>query len=127
MSAEILINAALLADAGVMALVLRPGGDPAVDARIYPDFLAQEIALPGIVNIRADTEYVNTIHSGVAIAARISMESWCLAASRVDAEQLADTVEAALPVADFRIIGRRPEFNEETLTYASVVTSEIWT
>lgn len=121
MSAETLINAALLAAAPVTAVV-----GAGANARIYPDFLAQEIVLPGLVNQRAETEFVNTIHTGVPVASRITMETWCLAETRIAAEQLADLVEPALSSADFRIVGRRPEYDAETLTYATVVSSEVW-
>jgi len=121
MSAETQINAALLADGPVTAVV----GSGSV-ARIYPDFLAQEIILPGLVNQRAETEYVNTIHTGAAVASRIIMETWCLAETRIAAEQLADLVEPALTAAEFRIVGRRPEYDQDTLTYATVVSSEVW-
>ena len=117
MSAETLIYSTLSGAAGVTALV---------STRIYPDFLAQEIVLPAIVTQRADSEYVNTIHSGVAVATLITVDTWCLAATRLGAEALADVVEIALPTGLFRVTGRRPEFDPDTLTYGAVVTSEVW-
>lgn len=117
MSAETLIYGTLNASGGVTSLV---------STRIYPDFLAQEIVLPAIVTQRAESEYVNTIHSGFAVATRITMDAWCLAATRIGAEILADAVELALPVGNFRIINRRPEFDPDTETFAAVVTSDIW-
>lgn len=117
MSAETLIYGTLSSAAGVTALV---------STRIYPDFLAQEIVLPAIVTQRSETEYVNTIHNGIAQATRITMESWCMAATRFGAEALADAAEISLPVGGFRIVNRYPEFDPETATFAAVVASEIW-
>lgn len=117
MSAETLIYGTLTASAGVIAIV---------STRIYPDFLAQEIVLPAIVTQRAESEYVNTIHTGAAVATRITMDTWCLAATRIGAETLADAVETALPVGLFVLTDRRIEFDPDTETFAAVVTSKIW-
>jgi hypothetical protein len=127
-SAETLINSTLLADVPVRSAVGVDMGSP-IDlslARIYPDFLSQEIVLPGIVLQRAASEYVTTIHSGDVVAARIAMDVWCMAATRIGAETLADLVETALPSGGFRVIDRRPDFDPETRTYAAIVTGEIW-
>lgn len=121
MSAETLINAALLASGPVTAVV-----GSGASARVYPDFLVQELVLPGLVNQRAETEFINTIHTGVPIASRITMETWCLAETRIAAERLADLVEVALSNADFLVVNRRPEYDEETLTFATVVSSDVW-
>jgi hypothetical protein len=121
MSAESLLNSALLADAGVTALV-----DSGINARIYADFLKQEIGLPAVVFQREETEYVTTIHSGASLGTRVVMETWCLADSRLAAEELADAVEAALPAGGFVISGRRPEFNPENETFSTVISSFIW-
>lgn len=117
MSAETQIYSTLTGAAGVTAIVA---------LRIYPDFLAQEITLPAIVNQRADSEYVNTIHSGVPVAIKVTMDTFCLASTRIGAEVLADAVEIALPAGLFIVSGRRPEFDAETLTFATIITSEIW-
>lgn len=117
MSAETSIYSTLIAASGVTALVV---------ARIYPDFISQEISLPAIVTQRTGTEYTNTIHSGAAEAKLVTMDAWCLSASRIGAEVLADAVASALPSGLFRLVDRRTEFDPETVTYSSVVTSEIW-
>lgn len=117
MSAETLIYGTLSGATGVSTIV---------STRIYPDFLAQEITLPAIVTQRSESEYVNTIHSGAAVATRVTMETWCLASTRFGAETLADAVEIALPAGGFRIVNRYPEFDPETATFASVVASDIW-
>lgn len=117
MSAETSIYSTLSGAAGVTAIV---------STRIYPDFVSQEIALPAIVTQRAESEYINTIHTGAAVATRITMDTWCLANTRIGAETLADAVEVALPVGLFVLTDRRIEFDPETSTYAAVVTSKIW-
>ena len=116
MSAETELYAALSADAPLAAVV---------GARIYPDFLAQEISLPAVVYQRAETEYVTTIHSGAVLGSRVTLEIWCLHTSRIGAEQLADLVEAAI-AATFLPLDRRPEFAQETLTFSTVVTVSVW-
>lgn len=126
MSAETLINSVLLADNDVLNAVTEGSPtDPAL-ARIYPDFLTQEIVLPAIVTQRAESEYVNTIHSGAVVAARVAMDIWCLAETRIGAETLADLVETALPASEFLVANRRPEFDPDTKTYAAIVTGIIW-
>ena len=117
MSAETLIYATLSGAAGVTAIV---------SLRIYPDFISQEIALPAIVNQRIDTEYDHTIHSFVAIAVKVITDSYCLAATRIGAEALADAVAVALPAGSFRVSARRTEFDPETMTHISTITSEVW-
>lgn len=117
LSAETLIFGTLTANGPLTALVA---------TRIYPDFLSQEITLPAIVTQRVESEYVNTIHTGAAAATRITMDTWCLAATRIGAEALADAVEVALPAGLFVLTDRRIEFDPDTETFAAVVTSKIW-
>jgi hypothetical protein len=125
-SAETLINSAMLADAPLLAVVVRPGGNPAVDARVYPDFLTQDITLPAVVNVRVETEYVRTIHTGTPAGSKVTMDSYCMSQGRLASENLADLVETALAAADFLITARRPDFDEDTNTYITIVTSEVW-
>ena len=116
MSAETQLHDALTGNASLTA---------AVGARIYPDFLAQEIALPAVVYQRADTEYVTTIHSGLVVGSRVELEVWCLHNTRIGAEGLADLVETA--IANVLLpINRRPEFDADTLTFSTVVTLSLW-
>lgn len=96
-----------------------------VDDRIYPDFLAQDIELPAVVYQRDSTEYITTIHDGTVHDSRATMEIWCLAETRLGAEQIADLVELAI-ASTFLPVDRRPEFNAESLTHASVVTITLW-
>lgn len=110
--------AALSGAAGVTALV---------SDRIYPDFLSQGKALPAIVYARVETEYLTTIHTATACAALVTMETWCFAKTRPAAEALADAAQAALGAGGLRAIGRRPEFDTDTETFFSVITSTLWT
>lgn len=117
MSAESEINAALNGSASLTAVV----GD-----RIYPDFLAQKIDLPGLVFQREATDYVVTIHDSSVQGSMVTMEVWCLAVSRERAEALAELVEAAIAQSNFRPVDRRPEFNPDNLTFSSVVSCQGW-
>jgi hypothetical protein len=117
MSAETAVYDALRLNAGVTAVIAQ---------RIYPDLLAQEIVLPAVVYQRAGTDYVTTIHTNAVQATRVALEVWCLAATRVAAESLADLVELAIVLTGLRPVGRRPEFNPETETFAAVLALDIW-
>lgn len=116
MSAETQLHGALTGYAGLTT---------AVSTRIYPDFLAQEIALPAVVYQRAETEYVTTVHSGVVLGSRVTLEIWCLHTTRIGAESLADLVEAAI-ANTLLPVDRRPEFDADTATFSTVVTCSIW-
>jgi len=116
MSAETELHTALAGDTSLAA---------AVSTRIYPDFLAQEIALPAVVYQRSETEYVVTIHDGVVKGSRVTMEIWCLHNTRIGAESLADLVETAIASA-LLPVDRRPEFDADTLTFSTVVTCSLW-
>jgi hypothetical protein len=118
MSAETQLYSTLSAAAGVTAIV---------SLRIYPDFIGQEIACPAIVQRRMETEYVTTIHTNAVQASRVTLEIWCMVlTARADAEALADAVESALATSQFTPVGRRPEFDNETETFATVLTVRIW-
>lgn len=97
-----------------------------VEARIYPDFLGQTIRFPAIVTQRAATEYINTIHGQPPIASNVSMDSYCLASSRLGAEKLADEVVIALADAGFLVTDRRQDFEDDPVTYMAIVTCAIF-
>lgn len=97
-----------------------------VGTRIYPDAVPQEQAFPSVALLRTDTEYVTTIHSGVPLAAKVTLDVWCMAAGRKAAEDLADAVETALGGNSFNMAGRRPEFDEETNIHSTVLTVFYW-
>lgn len=116
MSAETQLYDVLNADVGLAAVV---------GERIYPDFLALGLELPAIVFQRLETEYVTTIHSGTVLGSKVTIEIYCLATTRIGAEQLADLVELAI-ASTLLPIDRRPEFDLETQTYTTVVSSTVW-
>lgn len=118
MSAESTLYAALSTHAGITAIV----GD-----RVYPRLLPQGKPLPGIVFLRLDTEYITTIHGGPARGARIPMEIWGIAETSTAAEQLGDAIEAALGAVSIMPTDRRPETDDETEAYSSVISCVIWT
>lgn len=114
MSAETLIQAALIGDAGLTAVV--PLANIAADS---------VQGLPAVVTNRAGTEYTNTIHGSVPVASDATMDSNCMAATRLAAENVGDLVVTALATAGFLVIDRRQDFDPETLTYITVVTCRI--
>jgi hypothetical protein len=116
MSAETQLYDALAANGALAA---------AIATRIYPDFLAQEISLPAVVYQRAETEYVTTVHDGLVHGSRVTMEIWCLATTRVGAEQVADLAEGAIAGA-FLPIDRRPEFDPDSATFVTVISVTVW-
>jgi len=92
--------------------------------RSYPDFLALEIPLPGIVVEKPETQYINTIHDGTPVGSFISVTITSLAKTRNDAEALADLVQDAVtvPSTGFRVSTREQDFFPDTETYATVST-----
>lgn len=116
MSAETSLYSALSGDAGVTAIVA---------GRVYPDVAPQGSALPAIVFERTQTDYLNTIH-GTAIAQKASLEVWCMAETRAQAEALCNAVETAARTADFITMGRRAEFDNEQMLWATVLSVDFW-
>lgn len=96
-----------------------------VGTRIYPDFVPNEKTLPAVAINRSATDYINTIHSNVALGAIVTLEVWCMAATRAAAEGLADAVVATLGGGDFSILNRSPEFDSESEVFATVLTVSI--
>jgi hypothetical protein len=119
-SAETLTNTALLAAAGVTAIV---GAGAA--ARIYPDEAAQEATPPLIVFERGESQPEYTLNNTLA-ANRVQMNVTSWAATRVAAEQLADAVVAAMATAGYVTIARDGSFDAETQSYAAIVLFEVW-
>ena len=120
MSAESLINAALLAAGGVTAIV---GAGAA--ARIYPDFQAEGGTLPAVVYQRSGTDYLYTIHSRIPTESTVTIDCHCLAATRLAAEQLADAVVAAIAAGDFMVVDRRQDFDPDVVTFDAIVSAKV--
>jgi hypothetical protein len=113
MSAETDLYSALANAAGVVALV---------GQAIYPDIAPQEIDLPCIAFQRIATEFTNTIHGSIGCQSA-TLEIWCMAGSRADAEAVADASQAAMGGA-FSMSGRRTELDVESDVWATVLTVE---
>ena len=120
MSAETVTNSALLAAAGVTAIV----GSGAT-AKIYPDEAAQAAEPPLIVFERGDSNPEYTLNNTLA-GNRVQMNVTSWAATRIAAEALADETVAAMATAGYVMIGRDGSFDAETQTEAAVVLFEVW-
>lgn len=121
MSAETDLIAVLLGHAPLTALV-----GAGSSARIYPDNVPQERAVPCIAYSRAGTEHLHTIHGSV-VAEKASIEVWCMAARRSDAEQLCDAVGQACKAAGYTLAGRRAEFDPDAELWGAVLSVDVWT
>lgn len=117
MSAESSLYAALAAAPGVAAMV----GD-----RIYPDLVPEGKAAPYIGFERTATELFNSI-SGVALGQIAHLTLACWAATRVEAEAIADAVGAALAGTDFIHVVRSAEVDEATGRLAAIMDYQILT
>lgn len=111
MSAETDLYSALSADAGVAALVA---------ARIYPDLVPAEAALPCIAYERTATEPLHTLHAQVGEFAVLEVS--CMAANRLAAEQLGDAVRTAATAAAYQLTDRAAATDPEQGIYAAVLT-----
>ena len=120
MSAETQLNAVLKA-AGAVTSIVGSG----TSARIYPDVVPQEIALPCIAFSRTGTEVLGTLSSAV-VSTRASIECWCMASTRAAAETLADAVQSACAAAWFIPSSRRSEYDHEAGLWASVLNLDFW-
>lgn len=117
MSAETELYSVLSGAAGVTALV---------GTRIYPDVVPVQKDLPAIAFMRSETEYVNTIHGTAPLAKVVTLEVGCMAAVRLDAEALADAVEAAVAVGGFIVVGRVPDLESGVDYVSTVLTVKFW-
>jgi hypothetical protein len=104
MSAETTVYSVLSAAAGVTALA---------GSRIYPDELPEDYDLPAVVFGRTATELVATIH-GTLAARRARIQVNCWAKERLDAETLADAVQAALLAAGHLPAARESDLEPQT-------------
>jgi hypothetical protein len=116
-SAETNLYATLSAASAVTALV---------SARIYPDVVPLEEAVPSIAYSRVDTEFVNTIH-GASVAQFANLEVVCMAVARDVADDLADKAAAALAVAGWLMQSRRQEFDDEAGLWGTVLSVRLFT
>lgn len=117
MSAQSAVYAALAGAAAVTALI---------GARLYPDEAPQDTALPLVIHqaTQADPEYAL---DGARAYVRTQVAVTCWAASRAEANALADACCAALEAPAMRWIGRDDSvFDVNTGAYASVVAVDVF-
>ena len=119
MSAETSLYSALSAAAPVTAIV---GVGSA--ARIYPDVIPQDKAVPALAYARVETEPTYTIHSASPAITRTTLDIYALDDDRAGAEALADAAAAALAGSAFVLRNRRFEYDPENDLYATVLTVE---
>jgi hypothetical protein len=117
MSAETVLYDALSDAAGVGTLV---------SDRIYPGLLPQGKALPAIVYLRTDTEFITTIHSSTPCGSRVEMEVWGIAGTNGAAESIGDAIEVALAAALLVPFARRAEIDPETEAHSSIISCVVW-
>lgn len=109
MSAETDLYAALSANTALAAIV---------GARIYPDAIPEDQALPAVVYQRASTAPISTIHgSAIAEDVRFSITAW--AKTRATADGAADAIAAALVAAEHNPGDRSGGIDTETGLFAT--------
>lgn len=117
MSAESILNAALLAAGPVTAIV---------GTAIYPDVVPQETAMPSVAFSRVSTEDENTIHGNAPAASRVTLQIACMAKDPSTAADLAAKVETAARGAGYVTTDKRSDYDAESRIYASVITAAYW-
>lgn len=120
MSAETDLYTTLKAASGVTNLV---GGSSS--PRIYPDLAPQEATLPCVGYQRVGTEITGTLSSAV-VATKATLDVWCMAATRLAAEGLADAVQTACAAAWYTPTARRSEYDPDAALWAAVLTVDYW-
>lgn len=118
MSAETTLYATLSGAAGVAAIVA---------ARIYPDVVPQDAALPCVGFARAETEYTATIHTAAPVAEDAFFDISCMATTRSGADALADAVVAACGAANHTVLARRADFDFDNQIYATALSVSVFT
>jgi hypothetical protein len=113
MSSETVLYSTLAGDAPVSALV---------GTRIYPDVVPQDATGAAIAYLKVGTEPVTTIHSSIPLATFTTLEVWCMAGARAEAEAVAAAAVNALGAALFQLLDRRAEFDQDSELWASVLT-----
>lgn len=117
MSAETELYAALSGAAGLTALVA---------ARIYPDGIPQDQALPAVVFSRESTEPIYSLDNTL-LAERAVLKVGAWADGRAQAEAVADQVRQALAVAGVTFSNRGSGFDPEVAAHAVTISCDWWT
>lgn len=118
MSAETDLVAALVAASGVATLV---------GARVRVDRAEETDALPFVAISREATEPYTDISSGAILASLVTLDVYCIAATRAAADALAAAVTTAVcAVPRQSVAGRRAEFDPEAGLMTTVLTVTWW-
>lgn len=118
MSAETVAYAALTASPGLTNLV---------GTRVYPDMVPREQGMPSVAMSRIESEYVNSIHTGVPLATLVTLEIWCMGDSRASAEEVADAAVLLLANAGFFSEDRRQELDAgPPEIFAAILVMKYW-
>ncbi len=120
MSAETLINAALLADSTTTALVA---------ARIYPLLASQACAVPFVVFTRISTVPTNTT-TGESATHQARFQFDCYDDNLTDANTLADAVQSAvLAASTLRAmrLDRRSYYESDAELFRVLIDFHVWT
>lgn len=117
-------------EAAYSTLTSFPSVTALVGARVHPDFIPVNKDLPAISMLREDTVMISTIHSGEVVASQATLEFWCVAASRKNAEDVADAALLALTTGspgEFYPVSRRQETDAgPPEQFATVLTMMYW-
>jgi hypothetical protein len=116
MSAETVLYPTLISAPAVTAIVAQ---------RIYPDVVPQDVATPCVAFARLETEYTLTL-SNVIEATKALLEVSCMSTSRIQADALADAVQAACVAARFFPTGRRADFDVDSQIWSTVLSIDFW-
>ena len=117
MSAESQLYSLLSANAGVAALV---------STRVYPDLIPEKVAIPYIGFERTGSAPATTLEGSV-LAERVDIVIACWSATRIQANQIADAVRAALAGTSWRYAGSGSEVDEATGRLAATLQVSLQT
>lgn len=116
MSAETDIYAAMAASPELAGLVA---------ARIYPDSIPEECALPAIAFVRAGGEKFYGLDNALH-AERVRMRVVCWAETRTAANEVGDAVTDALVAAGLPPATPDADYAESVGEFASVIETDWW-
>lgn len=116
MSAETALYAALVARAGLTALV---------GTRIYPDAIPEDATLPAVVYQRASTAPIVSI-GGVVFAddVRFAITAW--GQTRTSADAVADEIGQALATSGNPVVDRSSGYDPEVGLHGVTVDVDWW-
>lgn len=102
-----------------------PALHAAVDFHIYPDEAPEGQPPPFVVFERANSQPIYTIH-GQLIAQEVSMNVYCVAATRLQADSIGNTAIDAMRAAGVVSSQRVGIHDPDTGSDACVLTFDVW-